>query len=233
MNRWKVAWESARKAAKVSCRFHDLRHMFISRLAESQASDSTIKIPKLMFSMQPIDNSVKHTWSAAMKILPLATIFLIGYEVADAQISGSAQSTQQPFSLALIAPQRALGTNGKVVAKVVLTNTSDKNIIVLQCGFTDYTVEVTGSGGAKVPETELGRRLNGKSLGLVCMSTRTVLKPNQAVTDEIAINDLYRLDSRGQYVVRVRREIPDWMGRNGTVESNSVTVNVTPQGSNP
>jgi integrase len=42
MHRWKVAWESARKRAKVACRFHDLRHTFISRLAESQASDSTV-----------------------------------------------------------------------------------------------------------------------------------------------------------------------------------------------
>ena len=42
MQRWKVAWEGARKTAKVSCRFHDLRHAFISRLAESQASDSTV-----------------------------------------------------------------------------------------------------------------------------------------------------------------------------------------------
>jgi integrase len=42
MHRWKVAWESARKAVSVSCRFHDLRHTFISRLAESQASDSTV-----------------------------------------------------------------------------------------------------------------------------------------------------------------------------------------------
>jgi hypothetical protein len=33
---------SARKPAKVSCRLHDLRHTFISRLAESQASDSTV-----------------------------------------------------------------------------------------------------------------------------------------------------------------------------------------------
>lgn len=39
MHRWKVAWESARKTANVSCRFHDLRHTFISRLAESQASN--------------------------------------------------------------------------------------------------------------------------------------------------------------------------------------------------
>jgi integrase len=42
MQRWKVGWESARRAAKVTCRFHDLRHTFISRLAESQASDSTV-----------------------------------------------------------------------------------------------------------------------------------------------------------------------------------------------
>jgi Phage integrase family len=42
MRRWKVAWEAARRRAKVSCRFHDHRHTFISRLAESQASDSTV-----------------------------------------------------------------------------------------------------------------------------------------------------------------------------------------------
>jgi len=42
MHRWKVAWESARKTAGISCRFHDLRHTFVSRLAESQASDSTV-----------------------------------------------------------------------------------------------------------------------------------------------------------------------------------------------
>jgi integrase len=39
---WKVAWTAARKAAKVQCRWHDARHSFVSRLAESQASDATI-----------------------------------------------------------------------------------------------------------------------------------------------------------------------------------------------
>jgi len=42
MHRWKVAWERTGKTAGVSCRFHDLRHTFVSRLAESQASDSTV-----------------------------------------------------------------------------------------------------------------------------------------------------------------------------------------------
>lgn len=39
---WKVAWTGARADAKVSCRWHDLRHTFISTMAESQASDATI-----------------------------------------------------------------------------------------------------------------------------------------------------------------------------------------------
>ena len=39
---WKVAWTIARKNAKVRARWHDLRHSFVSRLAESQASDATM-----------------------------------------------------------------------------------------------------------------------------------------------------------------------------------------------
>jgi integrase len=44
MHRWKVARESVRKAASVSCRFHDMRHTFISRLAQNPSvSEQTIK----------------------------------------------------------------------------------------------------------------------------------------------------------------------------------------------
>ena len=39
---WKVAWTKARQDAKVECRWHDLRHTFVSKMAESQASDATI-----------------------------------------------------------------------------------------------------------------------------------------------------------------------------------------------
>jgi integrase len=39
---WKTAWTAARKAAKVDCRWHDMRHTFVSRMAEGQASDATI-----------------------------------------------------------------------------------------------------------------------------------------------------------------------------------------------
>lgn len=39
---WKTAWGLCRKTAKVDCRLHDLRHTFVSRLAENQNTDQTI-----------------------------------------------------------------------------------------------------------------------------------------------------------------------------------------------
>jgi integrase len=39
---WKVAWKKALESAQVKCRWHDLRHTFVSRVAEGMASDATI-----------------------------------------------------------------------------------------------------------------------------------------------------------------------------------------------
>lgn len=39
---WRTAWENALKRSGFHCRFHDLRHTAISKLAEGQASDQTI-----------------------------------------------------------------------------------------------------------------------------------------------------------------------------------------------
>jgi integrase len=39
---WKVSWTKARELAKVSCRWHDMRHKFVSKMAEGLASDATI-----------------------------------------------------------------------------------------------------------------------------------------------------------------------------------------------
>ncbi|MGO9685111.1 MAG: tyrosine-type recombinase/integrase [Beijerinckiaceae bacterium] len=44
MQGWKTAWARVRKDAKVSCRWHDLRHTLVSRLAElSNVSEETIR----------------------------------------------------------------------------------------------------------------------------------------------------------------------------------------------
>lgn len=39
---WKVAWQKAKQTAGVQCRWHDLRHTFVSPIAEGQVSDATI-----------------------------------------------------------------------------------------------------------------------------------------------------------------------------------------------
>jgi integrase len=39
---WKVAWTACRKSAEVSCRLHDLRHTFVSRLGEARVADSIL-----------------------------------------------------------------------------------------------------------------------------------------------------------------------------------------------
>jgi integrase len=39
---WKRAWNTAKKRAGVECRLHDLRHYFLTNLAETQTSDSAI-----------------------------------------------------------------------------------------------------------------------------------------------------------------------------------------------
>jgi integrase len=44
MRGWKTAWERARTDAKVACRWHDLRHTLVSRLAEQPTvSEETIR----------------------------------------------------------------------------------------------------------------------------------------------------------------------------------------------
>jgi len=40
---WKRAWRTAKTQAKVECRMHDLRHVFVSKLADTQTPDATIQ----------------------------------------------------------------------------------------------------------------------------------------------------------------------------------------------
>lgn len=40
---WKTAWNTAKRLSGVECRMHDLRHTFVSRLAETLTPDATIK----------------------------------------------------------------------------------------------------------------------------------------------------------------------------------------------
>lgn len=62
---WKGSWNRAKRVADVECRWHDLRHSFISRVAEGQASDGTIQSlagwmsPKMIERYSHIRNEAK------------------------------------------------------------------------------------------------------------------------------------------------------------------------------
>ena len=43
LSAWRRAWTTAKKQAGVDCRIHDLRHHFISALAQTQTPDATIQ----------------------------------------------------------------------------------------------------------------------------------------------------------------------------------------------
>jgi len=65
-NGWHTAWTRIRKTTGIQCRWHDLRHTFISRLAEGPVSDSTIKAlaghisPKMLARYSHVRNAVLH-----------------------------------------------------------------------------------------------------------------------------------------------------------------------------
>lgn len=42
MGSWKKAWTTARRIARVSCRWHDLRHSFVSKMGDLKVSDQTL-----------------------------------------------------------------------------------------------------------------------------------------------------------------------------------------------
>jgi integrase len=62
---FKVAWNNARKVAKVECRWHDARHSFLSRLGERAVSDRTMMAlaghvsKKMLERYSHISNSAK------------------------------------------------------------------------------------------------------------------------------------------------------------------------------
>lgn len=53
---WKKAWNTVKKQANVQCRIHDLRHHFISALAQTQTPDATIQAISGHLSRKMLDH---------------------------------------------------------------------------------------------------------------------------------------------------------------------------------
>jgi integrase len=84
---WKASWNAARKLAGVDCRAHDLRHSFISRLAESQASDATIMSLAGHLSRKMMER-YSHTRNEA-KLRAISVLDRIPLDVSGSQKGGT------------------------------------------------------------------------------------------------------------------------------------------------
>jgi integrase len=63
---WRRAWRTAKKQAKVECRMHDLRHSFITKLAETSTPDATIQAISGHLSRKMLDH-YSHVRGEAMR----------------------------------------------------------------------------------------------------------------------------------------------------------------------
>jgi integrase len=71
---WKTSWKTCRKNANVGCRWHDMRHTFISRMGENKVADQTLMAITGQLSRKTLER-YSHTWMeskrAAVKSLDL------------------------------------------------------------------------------------------------------------------------------------------------------------------
>jgi integrase len=85
-----TAWRTAKKLAGVECRWHDLRHSFVSQVAAGGASDQTLKALAGWMSAKMIErysHSRNQAKRSAVSVLdrPVSGVYKSGYS-ADAQI---------------------------------------------------------------------------------------------------------------------------------------------------
>jgi hypothetical protein len=143
----------------------------------------------------------------------------------------------QPFSVS-IHPQREGVVQGHdVILEITLKNISGKIMTVkIFPSQYAYTLDVTRPDGRPAAITENGRNImkNGaeemKPSPYVDMRgyLSVTLLPGQVFDkDTIRVDDMYDVWTPGVYSVKVRRVIPDHLGK-GAVESNTVNITVTP-----
>jgi integrase len=97
-NGWRTAWEKARKQAGVKVRFHDLRVTCITKLAEGQASDQTVKAIAGHVSQRMLEHYSRIRMDAKRKALDAIsqpvqrTVFEEGVHQNGNQVGGESES---------------------------------------------------------------------------------------------------------------------------------------------
>ena len=141
-----------------------------------------------------------------------------------------------PYSVAISAPIVEVKAGSELKVSIVLTNLTDKELILdLDNGSReefDYTIHVLGKDGQEPSETRYLRAVKGEDTVDPASKTELIVvgsngfravKPGETLTHTIDLNKLYLLKP-GQYAVQVERFEDESKTH---VKSNKITVTVT------
>jgi hypothetical protein len=139
--------------------------------------------------------------------------------------------TQAPFSLNISAKDDTVRAGSEVRVKIVLTNTSNREIYIIHEKASDvgeqagFTLDVRDAGGMVVPFTRYGQLFFNHEAVTLGAPSPFDLKPGKTLKDEIIVSKLFDLSKPGKYSIQVKRQDDS---STAVVKSNTITVTVTP-----
>jgi hypothetical protein len=137
------------------------------------------------------------------------------------------QVAKQPLSLAISAPEHVVKVGSELKIRTTLTNVTN-HVIRLRDRIRacDYPAQVRDESGNLAPETDYLRSLKCHARFNESRNILVILRPGESREDEIIINQLFELNSPGNYSVQVSRSIPKELGPE-PIKSNVITITVT------
>jgi hypothetical protein len=155
------------------------------------------------------------------RILLLAAAFLV-VPTLWALVPLPPQLSTPPFSISISLAQDVVNADSEVRLDIVLTNTTNENIVIDQCGKPNYQMEVYDSQGKRLPrldecvQKEVPEHpgwttvceITAARPVTVCVPQNQVLKllkPQESLKEEMVVNELYDLSRPGKYTIQVQR----------------------------
>ncbi len=148
--------------------------------------------------------------------------------LAGLTLSSTAQGVAtEPFKIMIAPVKNRVQSGSRVELEVVLTNTSDRDLIVssIYQGLSNDSYEIDVMDGSG---THLKRLMrpddNGK--GLHSFDLRPPVKPNESVKDLVSVTAFFDLTTPGEYTIQLSRQLDE---KGPDVKSNAVNVMIVPR----
>lgn len=143
--------------------------------------------------------------------------------------SAAPASPVPPFQLTVEPETPSVASGDKIVLRITLTNTSEKDIGFLQRARADeaewdYSIDIRNEKSDAVSQTNYGRN----RLQIITMFSGRVktANPGQSLKEEVTLSKLFDLTIPGRYTVQVSRHEHD-RESGQLVKSNAATIIVT------